>query len=102
MYIYYDRVSYKGIKDKKVRLTIDKNLLYRDYNVNVMVGKFGKALLDPKKVIMEIKVPEERPDWLVALLEKYNIEKQSFSKYGNAYKLAHDIVEEEVIHHAAV
>ena len=34
--------------------------------------------------------------------EKYNIEKQSFSKYGNAYKLAHDIVEEEVIHHAAV
>ncbi len=55
MYIYYDRVSYKGIKDKKVRLTIDKNLLYRDYNVNVMVGKFGKALLDPKKVIMEIK-----------------------------------------------
>ena len=67
-----------------------------------MVGKFGKALLDPKKVIMEIKVPEERPDWFVALLEKYNIEKQSFSKYGNAYKLAHDIVEEEVIHHAAV
>lgn len=102
MYIYYDRVSYKGIKDKKVRLTIDKNLLYRDYNVNVMVGKFGQALLDPKKVIMEIKVPEERPDWFVALLEKYNIEKQSFSKYGNAYKLTHDIVEEEVIHHAAV
>lgn len=30
MYIYYDRVSYKGIEDKKIRLTIDKNLLYRD------------------------------------------------------------------------
>lgn len=37
-----------------------------------MVGKFGKALLDPKKVIMEIKVSEECPDWLVALLEKYS------------------------------
>ncbi|MGC4388391.1 VTC domain-containing protein, partial [Streptococcus suis] len=79
MYIYYDRVSYKGIEDKKVRLTIDKNLLYRDYDVDAMEGKFGKNLLDPTKVIMEVKVPEERPDWLVALLEKYQIEKQSFS-----------------------
>lgn len=34
-----------------------------------MEGKFGKNLLDPTKVIMEVKVPEERPDWLVALLE---------------------------------
>ncbi len=56
-----------------------------------MEGKFGKNLLDPTKVIMEVKVPEERPEWLVALLEKYQIEKQSFSKYGNAYKLAHNI-----------
>ncbi|HFI0122202.1 TPA: VTC domain-containing protein, partial [Streptococcus suis] len=102
MYIYYDRVSYKGIEDKKVRLTIDKNLLYRDYDVDAIEGKFGKDLLDPTKVIMEVKVPEERPDWLVALLEKYQIEKQSFSKYGNAYKLAHNITGEEVSKHAAV
>lgn len=88
MYIYYDRVSYKGIEDSKIRLTVDKNLLYRDYQVDAREGKFGKNLLDPSKVIMEIKVPEERPEWLVTLLEKYNIEKQSFSKYGNAYKLA--------------
>ncbi|HEM4801818.1 TPA: VTC domain-containing protein, partial [Streptococcus suis] len=52
--------------------------------------------------IMEVKVPEERPDWLVALLEKYQIEKQSFSKYGNAYKLAHNITGEEVSQHAVV
>ncbi|HEM6558238.1 polyphosphate polymerase domain-containing protein [Streptococcus suis] len=102
MYIYYDRISYKGIEDKKVRLTIDKNLLYRDYDVDAMEGKFGKNLLDPTKVIMEVKVPEERPEWLVALLEKYQIEKQSFSKYGNAYKLAHNITGEEVSQHAAV
>ncbi|HFI0162872.1 TPA: polyphosphate polymerase domain-containing protein [Streptococcus suis] len=102
MYIYYDRVSYKGIEDRKVRLTIDKNLLYRDYDVDAMEGKFGKDLLDPTKVIMEVKVPEERPEWLVALLEKYQIEKQSFSKYGNAYKLAHNITGEEVNQHAAV
>ncbi|HFU4459387.1 TPA: polyphosphate polymerase domain-containing protein [Streptococcus suis] len=102
MYIYYDRVSYKGIEDKKIRLTIDKNLLYRDYHVSATDGKFGEALLDPDKVIMEIKVPDQLPDWLLDLLEKYQLEKQSFSKYGNAYKLAHQMSGEEVALYATV
>ncbi|MFC3929091.1 polyphosphate polymerase domain-containing protein [Streptococcus caprae] len=92
MYIYYDRVSFKGIEDKKIRLTIDQNLLYRDYAVDVNEGKFGRDLLDPSKVIMEIKVPGELPTWLAELLDKYGIEKQSFSKYGNAYKLSHNLI----------
>lgn len=102
MYIYYDRVSYRGKEDRKVRLTIDKNLLYRDVDVAVTKGKFGHPLLDPNKMIMEIKVPEALPDWLAALLDKYQIEKQSFSKYGNAYKLASSLASEEVLTHAAV
>ncbi|HFU4122784.1 TPA: polyphosphate polymerase domain-containing protein [Streptococcus suis] len=104
MYIYYDRVSFKGKEDKKIRLTIDQNLLYRDYDVAVEEGKFGKNLLDPNKVIMEVKVPEVCPEWLEELLEKYQIEKQSFSKYGNAYKLAHNIslTREEEQKHATV
>lgn len=101
MYIYYDRVSYKGLEDKKLRLTIDKNLIYRNHNVDAVAGKFGEILLDPNKIIMEIKVPHQRPEWLKALLEKYQIEKQSFSKYGNAYKLSYGI-DEEVDHHAVV
>ncbi|MBF0786560.1 MULTISPECIES: polyphosphate polymerase domain-containing protein [unclassified Streptococcus] len=88
MYIYYDRVSFKGKEDRKIRVTVDQNLLYRDDYVDVKKGKFGRYLLDPDKVIMEIKVPEKHPAWLIALLEKYQIDKQSFSKYGNAYRLA--------------
>ncbi|MBF0778554.1 polyphosphate polymerase domain-containing protein [Streptococcus cuniculi] len=88
MYIYYDRVSFKGKEDRKVRVTVDQNLLYRDVHVDVFAGKFGAPLLDHDKVIMEIKVPEEQPAWLVELLAKYQIEKQSFSKYGTAYRLA--------------
>lgn len=90
MYIYYDRVSFKGKEDKKVRLTVDQNLLYRDHQVDVDQGKYGRDLLDPEKVIIEIKVPEEQPAWLLALLDKYRIEKQSFSKYGTAYRLAQE------------
>lgn len=87
MYISYDRVSFKGKEDKKVRVTVDQHLLYRADYVDMKKGKFGNHLLDPNKLIMEVKVPEEQPIWLVELLEKYQIEKQSFSKYGNAYRL---------------
>ncbi|MGT2910806.1 polyphosphate polymerase domain-containing protein [Streptococcus cameli] len=87
MYIYYDRLSFKGKEDKKVRLTIDQHLLYRAENVSVQEHQYGNTLLSPDKVIMEIKVPDQQPKWLVALLEKYQIEKKSFSKYGNAYRL---------------
>lgn len=88
MYIYYDRRSFKGKEDKKIRLTIDQNLIYRDADVAVHRGKYGRPLLDTDKMIMEIKVPDQKPDWLVELLEKYQIQKQSFSKYGNAYRLS--------------
>lgn len=96
MYIYYDRKSYKGIADKKVRVTIDQNLLYRDENVSATAGKYGQDLLDPTKAIMEIKVPGEQPDWLANILAKYNIIQQSFSKYGTAYGLSKNLSKEEV------
>lgn len=88
MYIYYDRESFKGKTDSKIRITIDQQLLYRWTEVDALAGKFGQPLLDPNKVIMEVKVPGERPEWLEELLTKYKIEKQSFSKYGRAYQLA--------------
>lgn len=87
MYIYYDRVSFKGKGDSKIRLTIDQNLLYRGTDVAADKGKYGQHLLGPSQVIMEIKVPDEKPEWLKDLLERYQIEKQSFSKYGRAYQL---------------
>lgn len=88
MYIYYDRVSYKGMDDKRIRLTVDKNLLYREEQVEAIDQRYGHYLLSPDSHIMEIKVPEQQPQWLIDLLQKYQIEKQSFSKYGNAYKLS--------------
>jgi SPX domain-like protein, putative len=42
-------------------------------------------LLEDDKVIMEIKVPGQYPQWLADILNKYGLEDQSFSKYGNAY-----------------
>lgn len=87
MYIGYDRVSFRGREDHKVRLTIDRNLVYRDHDVDIQKGKFGYALLDQDKVIMEIKLSSEAPEWMVDLLAKHQLEEGSFSKYGTAYRL---------------
>lgn len=86
MYIYYDRYSMKGIEDPNVRITIDHNLLYRDYDLRLDSGVYGEHLLDPDYVIMEIKIPGAFPLWLSELLTKYSVYKSSFSKYGTAYQ----------------
>lgn len=96
MYIYYERSSYKGREDKDVRVTIDQNLLYRDHAVGYQKGRFGQNLLDPKKAIIEIKVPDVMPDWLAEILAKYDLEQGSFSKYGTAYRLSKQVSKEDV------
>ena len=47
----------------------------------------GKLLLPPGSAILEIKVQQELPLWLVSILSKHKIYKTSFSKVGEAYKL---------------
>ena len=83
--ISYERYSMKGLEDKKVRVTVDSNIRYRDYDVDLTSGRYGLPLLEEGQVIMEIKISGQYPQWLADILNKYGIEEQSFSKYGRAY-----------------
>ena len=47
----------------------------------------GISLLPEGWSILEIKVQEAMPLWLVSILEEGKIYKSSFSKYGEAYKM---------------
>ena len=91
MYIYYDRFSMKeketieGYAYNKVRVTLDQNLTYRDEDVSLFKGNHGSPLLDEDTIIMEIKAPGQKPDWLQAILDKHGLEEQKFSKYSCAY-----------------
>ena len=91
MYIYYDRYSLKekkyieGYNYNKIRITIDQNLVYRDENVSLFAGNHGHALLDDDTVIMEIKAPGNKPQWLQDILDKYSLMEHKFSKYSCAY-----------------
>ena len=85
MVISYDRYSMKGLEDKKVRVTVDSNIRYRDYDVELTSGRYGWPLLEDGKVIMEIKVPGQYPQWMADILNKFGLIDQSFSKYCKAY-----------------
>lgn len=91
MYIYYDRFSMKekksikGFPFHKIRVTIDQNLTYRDEGVTLFNGNQGEALLDQEMVIMEIKAPGQKPQWLQDILNKHGLVEQKFSKYSCAY-----------------
>ena len=91
MYIYYDRYSLKekksieGFHYNKIRITIDQNLVYRDETVSLFAGNHGAPLLDNNTVIMEIKAPGNKPQWLQDILDKYDLMGHKFSKYSCAY-----------------
>ena len=83
--IAYDRTSYAEI-DGDIRLTIDENPRYRAFDLNLHTSMDGEHLLPVGSAILEIKVQQEMPLWLVEILSKGKIYKSSFSKVGEAYK----------------
>jgi hypothetical protein len=86
--IIYDRTSYAETNGD-IRLTIDENPRYRTYDLNLHTSMEGNLLLPSGSAILEIKVQQELPLWLVNILSTYKIYKNSFSKVGEAYKLIH-------------
>lgn len=83
--IIYDRTAYFET-DGDLRLTIDYNPRYRIDNLNLTTNMEGISLLPEGYSILEIKVQEAIPLWLTAILTEGKIYKNSFSKYGEAYK----------------
>mgnify|MGYP002624801341 CR=1 FL=1 len=82
--ILYDRTAYRET-DGDLRLTIDRNPRYR-----IDGFRFDRAdgipLLNPGETILEIKVQDTIPLWLVRILSEGKIKRGSISKYGEAYR----------------
>ena len=83
--VIYDRVAYFE-PGGDLRLTIDENPRYRTKDLNLHTSMEGTLLLPKGSAILEIKVQQAMPLWLVEILSKGKIYKSSFSKVGEAYK----------------
>ena len=84
--ILYDRTAYYE-PEGDIRLTIDRNPRYRTDALSLDQGPSGLPLLGPGETILEIKVQDTIPLWLVQILSDGGIQHRSISKYGEAYRL---------------
>lgn len=86
VFLSYDREEFFDNTDSSFRLTFDKNIFARDYDVDLSKGIYGEEVLPKGKYIMEIKVSKNMPLWFVKLLDEAKAYPSSFSKYGTYYK----------------
>ncbi len=83
--ILYNRTAYYE-PDGDLRLTIDRNPRYRTDALRLDHAPIGVPLLAPGDTILEIKIQDTIPLWLVRILSEGKIRRSSISKYGEAYR----------------
>ena len=86
VYLCYDRCAYFSKEDPNLRITFDRNIRWRAEGVTLTAEPGGEQLLGEGESLMEVKTASALPLWLVEVLQKGNIKKASFSKYGTAYQ----------------
>lgn len=86
IFLSYERDSWKGREDPALRLTLDRELLWRAEALDLRRGAWGEALLEPGQVLMEVKITDAAPLWLAEALSENGIFPVSFSKCGRAFE----------------
>lgn len=85
MYISYEREAYYSLENPDLRITFDRNIMYRSYNLSLAAGVEGESILELGQHLMELKAGGAIPVWLTKVLDELGIYPASFSKYGRAY-----------------
>ena len=86
VFLSYDRCAMFGKDDKDFRVTFDRNITTRRYDLGLHYGIYGDKLLEEDEWIMEVKIDKAMPLWMTQILSEYEIYPASFSKYGTEYK----------------
>lgn len=85
-YISYQREAFFGKDDNDFRLTFDRKITERRYDLGLDYESYGNYIIGADQRLMEVKVGNAVPDWLIEKLSELQIYKTSFSKYGRAYE----------------
>lgn len=86
VYIACDRQAYVAKDDEALRITFDKNIRWRDTQLDLCAGSHGQNILPPGFVLMELKIPGACPMWLARMLSEHKLFPAGFSKYGTCYR----------------
>lgn len=84
-YISYQREAFFGKDNKDFRLTFDRKITERRHDLTLADESYGRFIIGADQRLMEVKVGDSMPAWLVDALSELQVYKTSFSKYGKAY-----------------
>jgi hypothetical protein len=83
--VWYDRLAFRGIENKDLRITFDSPVHWRDSDIDY--GKsYGYPLLPENTWLMELKIKEAMPLFLARHLALLKIFPVSFSKHKTVYE----------------
>ncbi len=82
----YEREAFYSDDQPNIRITFDRNILWRDRDLTLSCRPYGEQLLDENTVLVEVKTIGSVPLWLSGFLSCEGIFPTSFSKYGSVYK----------------
>lgn len=86
VFLSYDRCAMFGRENHDFRVTFDRNITTRRYDLGLHYGVYGDKLLEEDEWIMEVKIEHAMPLWMTEILSDFEIYPASFSKYGTEYK----------------
>ena len=96
IFLAYNRLAYTSKDDTKLRITFDRNIIWRDYDLDLTKEIYGNLLIPTDVVLMEVKTNLGLPRWLLDFFGENKIYKQSFSKVGNVYlEIKKQVLEKE-------
>lgn len=97
VFIGYDRTAWAGREDPGLRVTFDRNIRWRGEELDLRAGDHGNPVLEEERIVMEAKLPQAAPLWLVRALSSLEIRPTGFSKVGTCYQrhLAREIFSAE-------
>ncbi len=84
-YISYQREAFFGKDNGDFRLTFDRKITERRFDLTLANESYGNYIIGADQRLMEVKVSDSMPAWLIQKLSEMKIYKTSFSKYGKAY-----------------
>lgn len=86
VFLSYEREAWFSKDGSDFRVTFDDTILCRQDRLSLTEEAGGTPILEPGKVLMEIKTSGGIPLWMTQALTENKLYKTSFSKYGTAYQ----------------
>jgi len=85
VFLACDREAWVAKDLPDLRITFDRNIRWRETELDITVGSHGEPLIGKGDVLMEVKIPGAAPMWLARMFSELELWPITFSKYGTCY-----------------